>query len=60
MTPILLAAPYAVWKERRDLLVWVLVVTCILVYIPIGLLMGTGWVTFGPRYLLDLMPPLLV
>jgi hypothetical protein len=22
--------------------------------------MGTGWVTYGPRYLLDLMVPILV
>lgn len=29
------------------------------VYIPIGVLMGTGWVTYGPRYLLDLAVPLL-
>ena len=60
MTPVLLGALYAVWKQRRQPLIWALVVSCILVYIPIGLLMGTGYVTFGPRYLLDLMPPLLV
>jgi hypothetical protein len=60
MTPILLGAPYAVWRGRRDWLVWALVASCALIYIPIGLLMGTGYITFGPRYLLDLMVPLLV
>jgi hypothetical protein len=60
MTPVLLGAPYAAWTERRRLLVITLVLSCLLVYIPIGLLMGTGWVTYGPRYLLDLMVPLLV
>ena len=34
--------------------------SCVLTYIPIGLLMGTGFVTFGPRYLLDLMVPLVI
>lgn len=60
MTPLLLGSLFTVWRNRRDLLVWSLVLSCILVYVPIGLLMGTGYRTFGPRYLLDLMVPLLV
>jgi hypothetical protein len=60
MTPVLLGAPYAVWIGRGSMLVWSQVLSCILIYIPIGLLMGTGFFTFGPRYLLDLMVPLLV
>ena len=60
MTPVLLGAPYAVWRGRRDPLVWALVATCAVVYVPIGLVMGTGFLTFGPRYLLDLTAPLLV
>ncbi len=60
MTPLLLGAPWALWRRWREPLIWTLVLSCLLVYIPIGLLMGTGWVTFGPRYLLDLMVPLLV
>ena len=60
MTPILLGAPYAIWRKRCDRLVWALVLSCVLTYIPIGLLMGTGFVTFGPRYLLDLMVPLVI
>jgi hypothetical protein len=60
MTPVLLGAPYAVWRGRRAPLVWALAASCLLVYVPIGLNIGTGWITFGPRYLLDLMVPLLV
>lgn len=60
MTPVLLAAPWALVRHARNALVWWLALSCLIVYIPIGLLMGTGWVTYGPRYLLDLMVPILV
>jgi len=53
-------APYAAWRGRRDPLVWALLGSCALVYLPVGLVMGTGYVTFGPRYLLDLMVPIVV
>lgn len=60
MTPVLLAAPYAVWHLRKRPLTWSLLLSCVLVYVPIGLVMGTGYFTFGPRYLLDLLMPILV
>ena len=60
MTPPLLAAPWALVRGWRDPLIRVLVLSAVVVYLPIGVLMGTGWVTYGPRYLLDLMAPLLV
>lgn len=60
MTPVLIGAPYALWATRRSLLTWALVLSAVLVYIPIGLVMGTGFLTFGPRYLLDLMVPIVV
>lgn len=60
MSPLLLGAPYALWRGWRRPLVWALMLTCVLVYAPIGLLMGTGYFQFGPRYLLDLLTPLLV
>lgn len=60
MSPPLLAAPWAIVRHARERLIWALVASCVVVYIPIGLLMGTGWVTYGPRYLLDLFVPILV
>lgn len=60
MTPVLLGAPAALWFQRRLPLVWALLLSCLLSYIPVGLCMGTGYITFGPRYLLDLMVPILV
>lgn len=60
MTPVLLGAFAGVWHWRRDGLTWALLGGAILTYIPIGLLLGSGYLTFGPRYLLDLMVPLLI
>jgi hypothetical protein len=60
MSPLLLGAPYALWAGHRQPLTWAIFGTALLVYAPIGLLMGTGYFQFGPRYLLDLMVPLVV
>ena len=59
MTPVFLAAPHAAWVERRQGLVRALVLSCALLYVPIGLVMGVGYL-YGSRYLLDLFAPLLV
>lgn len=59
MSPVFCGALYAIWQHRRTVLVWALVLTCLLIYIPIGLVMGTGYY-FGSRYLLDLLVPLTV
>jgi hypothetical protein len=58
MTPILIGGLYALWHHRRDPMVWALGLSCLLVYAPIGLIMGTGY-AFGSRYLLDLLVPLV-
>ena len=60
MTPVLLGAFGGIWRGRRDSLTWALLASCVLIYIPIGLLLGSGYLTFGPRYLLDLMVPILI
>lgn len=59
MTPILLGAFVAVWRRRGDPLIWTLVGSILLSYVPIGLLMSAGY-DYGSRYLLDLLVPLLV
>lgn len=60
MTPLLLGAFGGLWRGRRDALTWALLGSMLLIYLPIGLLMGSGYLTFGPRYLLDLLVPLLL
>jgi len=59
MTPVFVGALYALWRDRRQPLTWALAASALLTYIPIGLVMGTGYL-FGPRYLLDLMIPIVV
>jgi hypothetical protein len=58
MTPVFLGALRGLWSGRRDGLVWALALSCLLLYVPSGLVMGTGYL-FGSRYLLDLFVPLL-
>jgi hypothetical protein len=60
LSPLFLAAFAGVWVQRKQLSTWLLVITILAVDIPILLLMGTGWVQFGPRYSLDFMLPLLI
>lgn len=60
LSPLFFAALWSLWQDRRKLLTWVLAATIVIAYIPIGLLMGTGYAQFGPRYLLDLVIPLLM
>jgi hypothetical protein len=58
MTPLLLGAFAGLWAGRRAPLTWALLGSMVLIYLPIGLLLGSGYLTFGPRYLLDLLVPL--
>jgi hypothetical protein len=37
-----------------------LAITIFIIYIPIVLLMGTGIIQLGPRYLLDFIVPLII
>ncbi|TLN26515.1 hypothetical protein FDZ74_01900 [bacterium] len=60
LSPLFFAALWALWKERRSTHAWVLLAAILAVDIPILLLMGTGWVQFGPRYTLDFTMPLLL
>jgi hypothetical protein len=58
MTPVFAAAGFAL--ARRAGSAWTLFVTCLIAYLPIMFLMGTGYLQWGPRYLMDLFPPLLL
>ncbi len=60
LSPLFFAIFPAVWWFRKNVSTWMLVLSILLVSIPILLLMGTGWVQFGPRYTLDFTMPLLL
>lgn len=60
MTPLLFGAFGGLWVGRREPLTGIILGSMVLIYLPIGLLLGSGYLTFGPRYLLDLLVPLLL
>jgi len=60
LTPVFFAAWVGAIVMRPRWSMWALVASIVLVSIPILLLMGTGWVQFGPRYTLDFIVPLLL
>lgn len=60
LSPLFLAAFWGIAKGRPRWSIWTLVLTIGLVATPILLLMGTGWMQFGPRYTLDFTLPLLL
>ena len=59
LSPLFFAVFLSV-KKNKSWSTWALLVTVVLVAIPILVLMGTGWVQFGPRYTLDFTVPLLL
>jgi hypothetical protein len=60
LSPVFAAAVWGITQGRPRWSTWALVATIGLVATPILLLMGTGWMQFGPRYSLDYMAPLLL
>ena len=60
LTPVFFASFYALARGHPRWSVWTLFATILLIAAPILLLMGTGWIQFGPRYTLDFMVPLLL
>ncbi len=59
LTPLFFGALIA-FRNRLDLSKLMLAFSILLTATPILLLMGTGWVQFGPRYTLDFTVPLLI
>jgi hypothetical protein len=60
LSPLFFGAFAAFWKPSNKRYIWALIASILVTYIPIMLLMGTGWVQFGPRYTLDFTVPLLL
>jgi hypothetical protein len=60
LSPVFFFVFRGVWRERANRDAWMLILSILATSIPILLLMGTGWVTYGPRYTLDFYVPLLL
>jgi hypothetical protein len=60
LSPLFSAAVWSLWQDRKQASTWVLFLTIMAVNIPILLLMGTGWMQFGPRYTLDFTVPMVL
>jgi len=59
LSPVFFAAFWSP-RVRRPWIVYPLIITVLLIATPILLLMGPGWVQFGPRYSLDFICPLIL
>lgn len=60
LSPLFFFAFRAIFRERRNPNIWMLFISILATGIPILLLMGTGWVQYGPRYTLDFTVPLIL
>jgi hypothetical protein len=60
LSPVFFAIFWGLGAGRPRWSGWALLATILLVNMPIAVLMGTGWVQFGPRYTLDFTVPLLL
>jgi hypothetical protein len=60
LSPVFFALFFSFHDKKRNPSQLILVLTILVLNIPIILLLGTGWVTFGPRYTLDFHVPLLL
>lgn len=60
LSPVFFYAFKGVIREHRNSYILMLVISILATSIPILLLMGTGWVQYGPRYTLDFTVPLLL
>ncbi len=59
MSPVFLLGVWGMARSWR-LHGWALAASCVAGLLPALLLMGTGWIQYGPRYTLDITVPLLV
>ena len=60
LSPVFFYAFRGIYRGSRDPNILGMVASILVTSIPILLLMGTGWVQYGPRYTLDFTVPLLL
>ena len=60
LSPVFFFIVPGIVSRFRSVDTWILLFSILATSIPILLLMGTGWVQFGPRYTLDFTVPLLL
>lgn len=60
LSPLFFAIFPAIRQVKPRWVVWALLASILITNIPIILLMGTGYASFGPRYTLDFTVPLLL
>ena len=60
LSPVFFAVFWAFREKEKISLKLILILTILLTNLPILLLMGTGWLQFGPRYSLDYSIPLII
>jgi hypothetical protein len=60
LSPVFFYAFKGLYRGTRNPDVWLWVISILATSIPILLLMGTGWVQYGPRYTFDFTIPLLL
>jgi hypothetical protein len=60
LSPVFFYAFRGLWRGFREPAILALLVSVLITSIPILLLMGTGWIQYGPRYTLDFTVPLLL
>jgi hypothetical protein len=60
LSPVFVSMFWGFTRDRHKASNQALGITILATLIPIMINIGTGWSTFGPRYTLDLAPPLLI
>jgi hypothetical protein len=60
LSPLFIFVFRGIFLARKNISTWMLTASILATSIPILLLMGTGWVQYGPRYTLDFTVPLLL
>jgi hypothetical protein len=60
LSPVFFYSFRAMIRQVRNPNIWLWLVSILATSVPILLLMGTGWIQYGPRYTLDFTIPLLL